>query len=290
MIPEENRELSGLLLLLEDRDPQVREQVLHRLLRTGESVLPELTRICRDEPSPERRRRLSAQLPTVSREMVIASLRKLAERQDDGSLTEGVYLISRLLDPGLAFDRYYRRVVSLGQEFLLEIRPERTGAENVKRFNQVFYHRLGFRMEDPKMTDSAYASAWEALESRSCNPAVLTLLYFLFARFAGLDLVPLSLGGGLLPAYVEADRVLFYVNMGPAEGTLMTDEQLRDYCRLWHISLEKDCYGLVAESEVLVLYLEMLRNMYREKPDLAVWLDRALDLFPGEPAPDEEDD
>ena len=51
-----DQQLSSMILLLEDKDPVVRDRILRRLLNRGESILPDIARICHEEVSPERRR------------------------------------------------------------------------------------------------------------------------------------------------------------------------------------------------------------------------------------------
>ena len=280
-----DQQLSSMILLLEDKDPVVRDRILRRLLNRGESILPDIARICHEEVSPERRRRLQRHYPRICRELTLESLDRLARRQDDASLMEGVYLVTRLLHPELSFDQFHREVMELGREFVLEINEQRTGFENVNLFNHVFYTRLGFHLKDPRMQQLEYASLRRALQDRGCNPAVMVVLYFMFARLCDLNLLPLSMSGGLMPAYVEKDQVLFYVNLASQDATLMSEEELRRFCRMWNIDPDKETYGLVAESEIIVLYLEMLHNLYKSRAPQAAevyWIARALELFPGE--------
>lgn len=288
-----DNQLSSMVVLLEDRDPIASKRVLQKILTRGESVLVELDRLCHEEPVLERRQRIQRHYPRISRELTLVSLDRLARRQDDASLMEGIYLICRLLSPELKFEDLHHQIMLLAREFLLEINEQRTGFENVQLFNHVFYQRIGFHLIEPQMQSLQGASIRQALSDKACNPAVMTVLYFLFARLAGLSLYPLSISGGLMPAYVEKDQLLFYVNLAANDATLMNEEELRKFCRIWNINPDKEMYGLVAESEILVLYLEMLSGMYRHlspKSQEAYWIDRALELFPGEEWYTEEED
>ena len=281
----DNQQLSSLILLLEDQDPVANKRILQKILGRGESILVDLDRLCHNEPVGERRTRLQRHYPRISRELSLESLDRLARRQDDASLVEGIYLICRLLTPDLKFEDFHRKILLLARDFLLELNEQRTGFENVNLFNHIFYQRLGFHLEDPQMQSLKYASILNALEDKACNPAVMTVLYFLFARLCGLNILPLSISGGLMPAYLEKDQILFYINLAANDAALLNETQMHNFCRAWHIDPDKETYGLVAESEILVLYLEMLLGLYKQKAPSsqeAFWIERALELFPGE--------
>lgn len=274
-------ELEPLVDLLDDRDTVVTELVNNRLVSFGPEVVRSLRNRAEREQDPVRKALLVERGKAINTEFKLADLQDFITRAPGPlSLFEGSWIISSLLDWTLQRERYEDLFYRCSGEYLVEGSDQRTGVENIRILNHVFYHRLKFTLYDVQLRDPAYALVSDALKKRSGNPFVLAFIYLMICQISGLPVELLCFPGGFVPAYVEGGKILFYINLYRG-GELFPQDRLDQFLKATGLKLDKQAFRRRDESAMLTLYLESLLYIHagRKNEKMSSLLDRALTIL-----------
>lgn len=274
-------ELEPLVDLLDDRDTVVTELVNNRLVSFGPEVVRSLRNRAEREQDPVRKVLLVERGKAINTEFKLADLQDFITRAPGPlSLFEGSWIISSLLDWTLQRERYEDLFYRCSGEYLVEGSDQRTGVENIRILNHVFYHRLKFTLYDVQLRDPAYALVSDALKKRSGNPFVLAFIYLMICQISGLPVELLCFPGGFVPAYVEGGKILFYINLYRG-GELFPQDRLDQFLKATGLKLDKQAFRRRDESAMLTLYLESLLYIHagRKNEKMSSLLDRALTIL-----------
>ena len=274
-------ELEPLVDLLDDRDTVVTELVNSRLVSFGPEVVRSLRNRAEREKDPVRKMLLAERGKMINTEFKLADLQDFITRAPGPlSLFEGSWIISSLLDWTLQRERYEDLFYRCSGEYLVEGSDQRTGVENIRILNHIFYHRLKFTLYDVQLRDPAYALVSDALKNRCGNPFVLAFIYLMICQISGLPVELLCFPGGFVPAYVEGEKILFYINLYRG-GELFPQDRLDQFLKATGLKLDKQAFRRRDESAMLTLYLESLLYIHagRKNEKMSALLDRALTIL-----------
>ncbi|MBQ6958800.1 MAG: hypothetical protein IJP77_09610 [Bacteroidales bacterium] len=274
-------ELEPLVDLLDDRDTVVTELVNSRLVSFGPEVVRSLRNRAEREKDPVRKMLLAERGKMINTEFKLADLQDFITRAPGPlSLFEGSWIISSLLDWTLQRERYEDLFYRCSGEYLVEGSDQRTGVENIRILNHIFYHRLKFTLYDVQLRDPAYALVSDALKNRCGNPFVLAFIYLMICQISGLPVELLCFPGGFVPAYVEGGKILFYINLYRG-GELFPQDRLDQFLKATGLRLDKQAFRRRDESAMLTLYLESLLYIHagRKNEKMSALLDRALTIL-----------
>ena len=274
-------ELEPLVDLLDDRDTVVTELVNSRLVSFGPEVVRSLRNRAEREKDPVRKMLLAERGKMINTEFKLADLQDFITRAPGPlSLFEGSWIISSLLDWTLQRERYEDLFYRCSGEYLVEGSDQRTGVENIRILNHIFYHRLKFTLYDVQLRDPAYALVSDALKNRCGNPFVLAFIYLMICQISGLPVELLCFPGGFVPAYVEGGKILFYINLYRG-GELFPQDRLDQFLKATGLKLDKQAFRRRDESAMLTLYLESLLYIHagRKNEKMSSLLDLALTML-----------
>lgn len=272
-------ELKSLVALFDDTDETVVTAVNERMLGRGISVLRDLSYIYDTVSSHKQKECIAERMRYLSTEFVLSELDKLAATEYP-DLVRGVFLISKLVTPDLEEEYFEDLVQVLLDDLRKEINDDKTAPEKVEIFNHIFYNRLLFKFRDYPMTRESTSIITSVLSSRHGTPFAVSLIYFMLARCAGVDIFPMCFEGGYVPAYIEGDKVLFYVDIFK-NGEIFSEDKLRMYMEAQGIDVENNTFEVREDRVLLVIYLEGLSYMYSLKGDAynTDLLNRGLEMF-----------
>ena len=274
-------ELEPLVALLDDRDSVVTELVNNRLQSFGPEVVRSLRNRAERESDPERKALVVERGKWLNTEFKLADLQDFVTRSPGPlSLFEGSWIISSLLDWTLQRERYEDLFYRCSGEYLAEGSDQRTGVENIRILNHIFFHRLKFTLYDVQLRDPKYALVSDALKDRAGNPFTLSFIYLMICQISGLPIEMLCFPGGFVPAYVEHGRILFYINLYRG-GELFPQDRLEQFMKATGLKIDKSAFRRRDESAMLTLYLESLLYIYsgRKNEAMGTLLDRALTIL-----------
>lgn len=274
-------ELEPLVALLDDRDSVVTDEVNNRLQSFGPEVVRSLRNRAERESDPERKALVVERGKWLNTEFKLADLQDFVTRSPGPlSLFEGSWIISSLLDWTLQRERYEDLFYRCSGEYLAEGSDQRTGVENIRILNHIFFHRLKFTLYDVQLRDPKYALVSDALKDRAGNPFTLSFIYLMICQISGLPVELLCFPGGFVPAYVEHGRILFYINLYRG-GELFPQDRLEQFMKATGLKIDKSAFRRRDESAMLTLYLESLLYIYsgRKNEAMGTLLDRALTIL-----------
>lgn len=270
MVMPDRKELEALVSLLDDDDLVVSRCVDERLRSFGPDVVPALL----EARAFDKARSLNAgfRLEEFSR--------LVSRGRGSISLFESSFLICSIIDCTLSRSRYEDLFFRCTAEYQREASDARTAFENIGVFNHIFYERLGFTLYDMVLGKKDYALVSSALESRKCNPVVLTFIYIMIAGTCGLPLMPLLFPGGVVPVYMENGKELFYINVF-RKGEIFYRHNLGDSLKFIGRMLGNVEFKVRDEAALLTIYLESLQIVFSRCGDsrLCSVLDSALSLL-----------
>ncbi len=274
-------ELEPLVALFDDRDTVVTELVDNRLRSFGPEVVRSLRNRSQREPDAARQAAIVARAQAINTEFKLADLQDFIARPTGPlSLFEGSWILSSLFDYTLQRERYEDLFYRCSQEYLAENSDLRTGVENIRILNHIFFHRLKFTLYDVQLRDPQYAMVDEALRSRGGNPFVLAFIYLMICQVSGLPVELVCFPGGFIPVYVEGGKVLFYINLYRG-GDIFLKDRLQQFLRATGLKIDAQAFRRRDESAMLTLYLESLLYIHSSRKDekMSAVIDRALNIL-----------
>ena len=274
-------ELEPLVALLDDRDAVVTECVNQHLAAFGPEIIRSLRNRSEREADPGRKALLVQRAKALNTDFKLAELQDYTTRTPGPlSLFEGGWIISSMLDWTLQRERFESLFFRCSQEYLAEGSDLRTGVENIRILNHIFYHRLKFTLYDVQLREPQYALVSDVLKSRGGNPFALAFIYLMICQESGLPVELLCFPGGFVPAYVEGGKILFYINLYRS-GDIFPQERLDAFLKATGLKIDPAAFRRRDESAMLTLYLESLLYIHAGRKDetMSTLLDRALTLL-----------
>ena len=274
-------ELEPLVALMDDRDTVVADLVDQRLRSYGPKVVRSLHNRSRREPDAARQAAIVARAQALNTEFKLADLQDFISRPNGPlSLFEGSWILSSLFDYTLQRERYEDLFFRCSQEYLAENSDLRTGVENIRILNHIFFHRLKFTLYDVQLRDPQYAMVGDALRSRGGNPFVLAFIYLMICQVSGLPVELVCFPGGFIPVYVEDGKVLFYINLYRG-GDIFLKDRLQQFLNATGLKIDTQAFRRRNESAMLTLYLESLLYIHsaRKNEKMSAVIDRALTIL-----------
>lgn len=272
-------ELKSIVTLLDDTDDFVVEAINKRMLGRGVSVLTDLEVLYNKEKSYRTKGLIADKIQYLSNEFVLDELGKMVNHEYP-DLERGIYLISKLIVTDID-EIYFKDLLGiLIRDLVTEISEEKTALEKMQIFNHIFYHRLLFKCGDYPITRESTTVLTSVLSSRHGVPLSISLTYFLLARCVGLEVYPMCFPGGFVPAYIEKDKILFYMDIF-RDGEIFSESRLKYYLENQGVDIDTSAFEVRDDRTLLLVYLEVLHFMYTQKEDeyFTELIGRALSLF-----------
>jgi len=274
-------ELEPLVDLMDDRDSVVTELVNSRLAAFGPGIVRSLHNRSERENDPVRKALIANRARQLNTEFKLADLQDFVTRTPGPlSLFEGSWILSSLFDWTLQRERYEDLFFRCSQEYLAEGSDQRTGLENIRILNHIFYHRLKFTLYDVQLRDPQYAFVSQVLKTRGGNPFTLAFIYLMICQVSGLPVELLCFPGGFVPAYVEGGKILFYINLYRG-GELFPKDRLDTFLKATGLKFDQNAFRRRDESAMMTLYLESLLYIFSNRKDetKSAVIDRALTIL-----------
>ena len=274
-------ELEPLVALLDDRDSVVSDLVNNRLVSYGPEVVRSLRNFSERETDTARKALITERAKALNTEFKLADFQDFTTRNPGPlSLFEGSWILCSMLDWTLQRERYEELFFRCSQAYLVEGSDQRTGVENIRILNHIFYHRLKFTLYDVQLRDPKYALVSDVLKTRGGNPFALAFIYLMICQISGLPVELLCFPGGFVPAYVENGKILFYINLYRG-GELFPQDRLDMFLKATGLQIDKSAFRRRDESAMLTLYLESLLYIHANKKDerMSTIIERALNCL-----------
>ena len=204
-------QLSAMLTLLGDDDPEVRSAIRTKLVAGGEPVFRFLGRH-RLHPEPSVRTRVRELLD--QREAALRDGEFMAFVLGQGEqfdLEDGVWRFSLARYPDINVAAFRAQLDAWADRVRDSLRAGASGAETLLALNQVLFGELGFRGNSDDYHDPANSYVNRVMDRRRGIPISLSAVYLFVGRRLGLPVAGIGMPGHFLCRY-QTSREEIYID------------------------------------------------------------------------------
>ncbi|HCS19056.1 MAG TPA: hypothetical protein DIW47_00580 [Bacteroidetes bacterium] len=306
----DTRELSAMVLLLDDTDEEVVRMVEERILSLGEEVVPLLEDQWSQGFSMTHQQRLEELIRKIQQDGVKEDLKKwvLSEEQD---LFDGIVILSRYHFPNIDKRELSNRIDKIKLDAWLELHYELTALEKIRILNHIFYEVNGFKGNTTNYHAPANSYIHTVLDQKQGNPISLAIIYIIVAQRLGIPIFGVNLPQHFILAYLLDDsldnttipernillkegklgKVMFYINPFN-KGLVFTRQNIDEFVRQLKIESQPEFYLPCGNIEILKRVIRNLFGSYSKLGDKQKVLDLVdlMQILGGElnKQPDEE--
>lgn len=287
----DTRELSAMVLLLDDTDEEVVRMVEERILSLGEEVVPLLEDQWSQGFSMVHQHRLEDLIRKIQQDRVKDDLKKwvLSDEQD---LFEGIVILSRYHFPNIDKQDLSNRLDKIKLDAWLELHYELTALEKVRILNHIFYEVNGFKGNTSDYHAPTNSYIHTVLEQKQGNPISLAIIYTIIAQRLGIPIFGVNLPQHFILAYLLDDsldnttipernallkegklgKIMFYINPFN-KGLVFTRQNIDEFVRQLKIDSQPEFYLPCGNIEILKRVIRNLFGSYSKLGDKQKVLD-----------------
>lgn len=214
-------QISALITLIEDPDPEIFTHVRRELSNYGEPVIPHLERQWElNEYGELFQNRVEGLIHSIQYGAIETHMAKWKQNQDN-DLLDGALLINRYQYP-TGDDRDVRDAINLiRQDIWLELNDSLTALEKVKVFNHIIYDLHGFEGNKQNYSSPQNSFLQDVLESRKGNPLSLAVVYRILAESLDVPIYGVNLPNHFILAYVDESAILNLEGGVPSDNGIL---------------------------------------------------------------------
>ncbi|MBD3637657.1 MAG: hypothetical protein HUJ25_09910 [Crocinitomicaceae bacterium] len=278
----DNSQLTALIRLVEDPDPNVFGHVKSRLIEMGREVVPTLentleirkTQFAFDLDHEERLRKIINEIHFNQVKKELSQWRASSTRD----LLKGSIIVSKFEFPQVDEKIVESELDQIKQKVWLEISEENTAFEIVKIFNHVLFDLCGFESSKNNFYSPENSYINQVITSRKGNPLSLSILYSVIAQRLHIPIYGVNLPNHFVLGFVDEfqtlkmlgmndDRnILFYINPF-SKGRIFDHNEIENYLRSLNLPLQKNYFEPCSNTDILKRMLTNLTFAYNKEGD-----------------------
>lgn len=279
----ENTQLTALIRLVEDPDPNVYGHVRTKLIEMGREVVPTLentleirrTQFAFDLDHEERIKRIIQDIHFNHVKLDLEKWRASSTRD----LLKGAIIVSKFQFPEVDEKKVEKELDQIKQKVWLEISEENTAFEIVKIFNHVIFDLCGFESSKNNFYAAENSYINKVLSSKKGNPLSLSILYSVIAQRLQIPIYGVNLPNHFVLGFVDEfqtlkmlgmsdDRnILFYINPF-SKGRIFDHNEIENYLRSLNLPLQKNYFEPCSNTDILKRMLTNLTFAYNKDGDM----------------------
>ena len=273
----DNRQISALIRLVEDPDPNVFGHVKNKLIELGKEVVPSLENTIEirrhqfafDTDHVDRIKHIIDEIHFNHVKVELEQWRASSNRD----LMKGSLIISKFEFPQLDELSIHKEIEQIQQKVWLEISEENTAFEIVKIFNHVLFDICGFESSRDNFYSAENSYINQVLSTRKGNPLSLSILYSVIAQRLQIPIYGVNLPNHFVLGFVDEfqtlkmlglndDRnILFYINPF-SKGRIFDHNEIENYLRSLNLPLQKNYFEPCSNTDILRRMLTNLTYAY----------------------------
>ncbi|MDD9898825.1 MAG: transglutaminase-like domain-containing protein [Candidatus Melainabacteria bacterium] len=125
----------------------------------------------------------------------VALQNQIQDWKRDGDLEQGLFLISRLRNPGLNITKYQEQLDDYARRVAEKLKANSSVNKIIFTINQVLFREEGFRGNQDDYYDLDNNFLHSVLDTKHGNPIMLSSIYILLGRRLGLDIKSIGTPG-----------------------------------------------------------------------------------------------
>ncbi len=260
----DEKDLTHLIALLDDTDPEVLQHVRQKIASYGVGAFPVLQKSIATATSRIHKERIREILNTIHVEWVHG---RLAEWFDQGGqdLLEGLWIINTYLYPEIGYAELRRSLEQLYYEIWLEFKYKMNPIEQVKLLNSIFFGSMRFSANNDDFHSPDNSMLHFVLEKRLGNPISLCVVYMMIAQKLKLPIYGVNLPNLFVLTYKTAD-FQFYINVYN-KGLIFTKAEIESYILGLKLPLLEKYFEPCTNVDILLRVMRNLLITFRKYED-----------------------
>lgn len=276
----DNSQITALIRLVEDPDPNVFGHVKSRLVQMGSDVVPTLqntldirkTQFAFDLDHEERLRRIIQEIRFNGVKTELEQWRASSTRD----LLKGALIVSKFQFPDVDEKGVEQELDQIKQKVWLEISEENTAFEIVKIFNHVIFDICGFESSKNNFYSAENSFINKVISTRKGNPLSLSILYSVIAQRLQIPIYGVNLPNHFVLGFVDEFQtlkmlgmsdernILFYINPF-SKGRIFDHNEIENYLRSLNLPLQKNYFEPCSNTDILKRMLTNLTFAYNKE-------------------------
>jgi regulator of sirC expression with transglutaminase-like and TPR domain len=260
-------EISALVKLLDDPDPEVFEHVEKRLLEYGNEVIEFLEDVWENSLDTLLQERIENLVHSIQFNTVKEDL-SLWYHSGAFDLLKGALVINRYQYPDLDEQKLINQIEEIKREIWINLQYEMSSIEKIKLINHVFYNINGFRWNTKNQHDPQNSYLSQVLESKKGNQISLAILYSTLAQKLDIPVYGVNLPQHFILGYIDESKreekefgVLFYINASN-KGAIFGKHDVDQFLRQLHLEPQPGFYAPCSNVEIIRRILRNLMTSY----------------------------
>lgn len=238
----EDRQIKALISLLDDNDKEVGIHINRKIRSLGLSAIPFLKKEQDVNTTQSVQEKIKKLIGTVYFDQFCVRLKNWVQNNSE-NLSEGFWILTTYLHPELSRKKLISDLEQLYYDAWLSFQTDLNGFDQIKIFNSIFFHKLGFKAVDPPSLPSNFMLN-EIIDTKSADTLPLSVVYMLIA-----NKLKIPVYCNLLP------------NIEPSVMPNMCVLTYKDQKEIFHISLYDN--GLIFSNKNLERYIDSITHLKR---------------------------
>lgn len=227
------QELSALVSLLDDNDPEVKGHVREKIISLGNDVIPFLEKKWEDSFDPAIQKEIEELVHELQFSLLKARLKGWM-RSSERDLLEGLWIVNTYQYPELEYDTLNASMHQIYFDVWTAFDNHLLPHDQVRVINNVLFHSLKFAANTKNFHSPGNSMLSVVLDSKRGNPISLCAVYLLVAKKLGLPIYGVNLPNLFVLIY-KSENTVFYINAFN-KGLIFNRKDLLNY--LEHLKYE----------------------------------------------------
>jgi len=264
---ENSTEISALVKLLDDPDPEVFEHIEKRLLEYGNSVIHFLETEWEKSLDTLLQERIENIVHQIQFNTVKEDL-NLWYQSGAFDLLQGALVINRYQYPDLDDQKIINQIEEIKREVWLGLQHEMSSVEKIKLINHIFYNNYGFSGNTKNHHDPQNSYINQVLETKKGNQISLAIIYSTIAQKLDIPVYGINLPQHFILGYIDESKrdehefgVLFYINAWN-KGAIFGKHDVDQFLRQLNLQSQPGFYAPCSNVEIIRRIIRNLISSY----------------------------
>lgn len=282
------KELTSLIKLLDDPDPEVAQHVEDKLLSYGQEVIEYLESAWEQSFDAMLQERIENLVHKIQFSAIKTEL-QLWSMSGAFDLLQGVLIVNRYQYPDLDEQKIINKIEAIKRDVWMQMMYDMSAIEKVKLINHVFYNLHGFSGNTTNHQDPQNSYLNQVLESKKGNQISLSVIYSIIAQKLDIPIYGVNLPQHFILAYVDQNKeydpeggILFYINSFN-KGFIFYKRDVDAFLRQLQLKAEPQFYVPCSNTDIVIRILRNLISAYDKaaQPEKVAELNELLDILIG---------
>jgi regulator of sirC expression with transglutaminase-like and TPR domain len=264
---ENSKEISALVKLLDDPDPEIYEHIEKRLLEYGAEVVHFLENAWEQSLDSLLQERIENIVHKIQFSSVKEDL-NLWYQSGAFDLLQGALVVNRYQYPDLDEQKIILQIEEIKREIWMGLQYEMSSIEKIKLINHIFYNVYGFSGNTKNHHDPQNSYINQVLESKKGNQISLAIIYSTIAQKLDIPVYGVNLPQHFILGYIDESKreehefgVLFYINAFN-KGAIFGKHDVDQFLRQLNLDPLPGFYAPCSNVEIIRRIIRNLISAY----------------------------